>query len=380
MKVALLALFALILTGCPSGKTGKPAADSGSGVIPSLSVTLLCTDLGLGDGELVREAHETLDELSRASKISYIQVGDLPLELASEGGTGDVGLPGTEVVAGDVPAGAMSLDEAAGLAAQVKDCDILIASGPLAAAPLLKRIDDGKLKVGAAILLDTEGPPLPQTKAKVLSIDYDIAAAAYLLGVAAGTSSRTQAFLSFTNSQDPKADVFVRMLDNGIRYRMAGGGVLDTRLTPGDDGVIVPQDFSGKLAEVLSQGLKCNHYIVALGRATPSIMHALSSKPTNGYLLGGYGNFTQVRPARVVSCITKHPGVGLMRLLDGAKSVAEVGQRAPKGMLTLGMSDGAVDVTTMDSYANFNPDAEDIEQALADARAQIESGELDILK
>jgi hypothetical protein len=380
MRFICIAVFTLLLSGCPGGKPAKPVASGDqSGVVANFSVSLLCTDLGLGDGALIRAANESLEHLMLDGKISLITVGTVPAALANEGGTGEVGMPVETPETGESTAGTMTIVQAANLAEQLHDSDIIVVSGPLAAVPVLHRIDAGELQCELVLMLDREGPELPKTKATVLALDYDIAPAAFLVGVAAGTSSRTQAFLSFTSTQDPHADEFVKALENGIRFRMAGGGVLDSRLTPDFEGLVNPEDFSRSFTTA-KEGLQCDHFIVALGRATPSIMHALSSKPANGFVLGGYGDFRQVRPARVVSCIVKDPGPGLTRLLGQAQTVAEVTAGAQDGVLKLGLSEGAVDVTDLAAYSNFNEDADDIREALKDARDQIEAGELEVLE
>jgi len=380
MRYAIIVL-ALLLAGCPAGQAPSHSLSAGgSGVVPALSVSLLRTDLGLADGGLVREADSALSELSRQGQISYIGVGELPPELITEGGTGDVGLPGAPVPQGTKPTGIMDSAGAQKLAAGLHDCDVVVVSSSIAARPVLARIKAGTLKAGLLVVLDDDGPALDSGTTPVVQLHYDIRAAAFLVGVAAGTSSRSQAFVAFTSTQDPHSADFLQCLRAGLRFRMAGANLLSASLTPDADNVVAPDEFKTKRDRIFATpGLKTDHFIVDAGRATASIMFALSTKPTNGYLLGGYGDFRQVRPARVVCCIVKHPGSSLRKLLTGAKSVKDV-QAAGMSLPKLDLANGGVDVTDFSAYAHYNPDSDDIADAVKDARGQILDGELDVTK
>jgi hypothetical protein len=298
--------------------------------------------------------------------------------MENEGGSGDIGLPGAELPPGGKSIGLMTTAEADKLAAQVKGCDLLVVAGPRVPGNLTSQIG-GEAGIGAILVLNDVGLA-PRTEPYLYALTYDIKEAAYLLGVAAGVSSRTQAFAMFTSTTDPNADTLYKAFANGVRNRMSGGNVYLEQITPDIDDILAPADFTRAFEAITHvPGRKIDHFIAFCGRATPSIMYGLSSKPTNGYLLGGYGDFTQVRPARVVGCIVKHPGVGLRLLLEGAGSPDELKQRMEAG-ITLDLKNGGVDVTDFKAYANYNPDAEDIEEAVAQARSEIAGGEIDVLQ
>jgi hypothetical protein len=380
MRLCILSLL-LLLPACPTqqGTSGRqPARNLRQ---PALSVTLLRTDLGLGDGELVRDADAALRALADDAAIHYVPVGDLPAALQVEGGTGDVGLPDIEAAGGARAIGVMSLEEAGALARQLESADVLILSGPLAYAAAQPQLSSGKVKYEQIILLDGEGPaPESGYPDNLAIIQYDVREAAYLLGVAASVSSRSQAFVAFTSDQDPNADELLVAVENGIHNRMRGGNVYHERLSPDAAGIVAPEDFRGKLLPLI-EGLQTNHYIVVAGRATPSIMYALSSAPTSGYLLGGYGDFRQVRPARLVCCIVKRPGRVLAEWLEGATTPAEL-VVAVRGSADrrYGLGEGAVEVTDLRAYAKFNQDAEDIADAVEQVRREILEGELEVSK
>src|SRR5688572_13337583 len=111
----------LLLTACPGKQQAhKPKQPASK---PTFTVALLRTDLGLGDGELVRDADAALQKLEDEGHIIYNPVGERPPALASEGGTGDVGLPGAELKPGAKPVGMMTLDEVVKLAEQLEKVD-----------------------------------------------------------------------------------------------------------------------------------------------------------------------------------------------------------------------------------------------------------------
>jgi len=375
-------ILLVLLSGCPGGsKPGTTPQAKQHSSTPKLKITLLRTDLGVGDGDLVRDADTALHDLEAKGGIDYLGVGELPGKLVDEGGANDIGLPLAEMPAGSNIVGTMPPAQAMTLAQQIPDSDIVIVSGPISARPVFKRIASGKLKAKLLIVLDTEGPNLPAPPAgtDVVTFQYDVKEAAYLLGVAAGVSSRSQAFAMFTSTFDPNAATLVKTFTNGVHNRMTGGRVYHAEVMPDDDNIVPPPDFTKAFESIMVPGRQLDHLIVFCGRATPSMMFALSSKPTDGYLLGGYGDFTQVRPARVVGCIVKHPGVGLKKVLEGATSLAEVKKRLGNG-LTLTFKEGGVDVTDFNAYANYNQDADDIADAVKEVRSEIEGGEVDVLQ
>ena len=136
-------------------------------------------ELVLGDAGAVQNAAR-LDVMDDVHDLEN-DAGNPPQPLMTEGGSGDVGLPGA-LAPGDKPAvGTMSAADAVKLAAQVHDCDILIVSGSVTAQPVVARINAGQLKIGALVLLDRDGPPLAaKPPVPVLTIHYDIRGAAFL--------------------------------------------------------------------------------------------------------------------------------------------------------------------------------------------------------
>ena len=375
-------ILVVFLWGCPGGKTSGNTPKPATPNTPKLKVTLLRTDLGLGDGDLVRDADDTLHKLDQQGDIEYAPVGDLPEAMVNEGGSGDIGLPDAERPPGSKPVGLMKGAEVEELANQIDDAEVVICSNSIVANSVLKQAAAAKGKLGAIIVLDDVGPKLEAAPSgtTVSVFKYDVKEAAYLLGVAAGFSSRSQAFAMFTSTTDPNADTLYKAFVNGMHNPMTGGNVYHEAVTPDADDIVLPADFTRAFESIMSDpNRKIDHFVVFCGRATPSIMYGLSSKPTNGYLLGGYGDFTQVRPARVVGCIVKHPGLGLKRLFEGARSLKELQDQLAQG-ITLTFKEGAVNLTDFNAYANYNQDAEKIAEGVKTARSQIEGGEIDVMQ
>jgi hypothetical protein len=375
-------LMLLLLAGCPGGKPQGTAPKSSSNE-QKLKVTLLRTDLGLGDGELVRDADAALAKLAQQGDIDYTPLGDLPPAMVNEGGSGDIGLPDSERPPGSKAVGLMKRAEADDLARKIAAADAVVCSSPVTANMVLKQIASAKLKVPALIVLDDVGPKLdaPPDGTTISSCSYEVKEAAYLLGVAAGVSSKSQAFAMFTSTTDPNADTLVKAFTNGVHNRMTGGNVYAEQVMPDADEIVAPADFTGAFSAIMADpNRKIDHFIVFCGRATPSIMYGLSSKPTNGFLLGGYGDFTQVRPARVVGCIVKHPGVALESTFNGVTSAADLAARLTPDHLKLTFQNGGVDVSDFSAYAHYNQDAEDIADAVEQVRSEIEGGEIDVMK
>jgi hypothetical protein len=387
MRHLLPCLLLLLLTGCPPAKpqTGTSTGKSVAGAT-KFSVALLRTDLGLADGQYVREADAALSELAIAGAISLTVVGELPAPLQEEGSTSDVALPDEELTPGVPQAGIMTLAQAEALAGQLGEADLIVLGGSVVLPAMLKRIEAGELKCRAVLLLDGDGPPVPATTpVPVHALRYDVTHSAFLLGVAAATSSNTQNFIAFTSVQDPDREDFLDGLFAGLRYRTGGAQLISAELQPDAQNLVTPEDYKAALERIRQRGagsFRVNHYIVAAGRVTPSVMYALSSDPTSAYVLGGWADFTQVRPAKVVCCGEKHPGGALAQLFDGAASLNDVLARLSGGMV-FGIDSGAADVTdfTADDhplYDDFNPDGVDIREAIETARGEILAGELDV--
>jgi hypothetical protein len=208
---------------------------------------------------------------------------------------------------------------------------------------------------------------------------YEVEPAAFLLGVAAATSSNMQLFSVLTSTDDPARFAALDALRAGLRFHTNGARLLAAEVTPDEFGVATQETYMAALAELDRQrgtALKPNHYIVLGGRAAPSMMYGLSTGEGSNYILGGWADFTQVRPARIVACAVKHPGVVLRRLLTGGpQRLLEV---LPEDELTGSFAEHAIDVTPLDRYMKYNPDGQDIADAVAAARAEIDAGEMDI--
>jgi hypothetical protein len=146
-------------------------------------------------------------------------------------------------------------------------------------------------------------------------------------------------------------------------------------------GLITPETFlklHGALNERMGQYFKSNHYILALGRATPSIMHALSQQ-SSSYVVGAYADYRAVRQSRVLGCALKRPGAALAYVFgrledgDGLAAIAD-----ETGTIHVGIAEDAVGFTDFELYRRFNPDGDDIAEAVQGYWAEIKAGELDV--
>src|SRR5207248_2439350 len=140
------------------------------------------------------------------------------------------------------------------------------------------------------------------------------------------------------------------------------------------ENMVTPDTFRAALAHIRARGglpSRGDRYVVAIGRASPSVIYALSANPTRGTLLGAYGDFTPVRPGKVVACLLKHPGPALEKLLRGASTLAQLKQRAPDGMVAVGLKDGGVGLTDFKAYKDRSEDGPDIADAVQSAQKEI---------
>jgi hypothetical protein len=316
----------LLLSGCihrsdeapppvqpPTVATGSPpataAADSAvTGTAGPLFV-LLRTDLGLGDGAFVREADSELSSLAQRGFLRYRAVGQLPPPLEQEADYADVGLP----VPKSSKPGEMTLGEAGALLGQAAPGDVLVVSSGYLLPRVLDACQQGQLKPRLVLLLDEEGMgSLPAAPAvPVVRLRYDIKHSAFLSGVAAAQSSSLAHFGILYASDDPQGPEFAKAAAAGAKYQ-SNGAWNEARAVPvGPDGYISPSDFETAFTQLKAQGgpnFAPDHYILDLGRSTPTIMNALSKKPVNAYLVGAYADFSTVRPARIIGCALKRPG------------------------------------------------------------------------
>ena len=381
MRTIHLLAALMLLAGCPQGQQGSKTSGARppASVEPSLTIALVRSDLGLGDGSYVRELDAVLNEMEEAGKIDYRPVGELPSPLEMEAGQWDVGLP---LVGSDEP-GTMTTQQATSLLDEVEDCDLLVLTAPALVNPALAAIADGSFSAGAILLVSGQLPVISDQlpgHCPLYSVYYRIKDVAFLCGVAAAVSSNTGMFTVLASEADPDADEFLDAVEKGAKYMTTGAQVLTAIVPVGEDGEVTTESFKRTLLRVFEEGgpaFKCNHFIVALGRSTPSIMLALSSNPTNGYVVGAYADYRQVRPARVVGCALKRPGMALRYILDNLHTGVDLADLAEDGVITVGLEEEAVGFTSFELYGRSNPDSEDIEQAVRDAEKYIRAGELE---
>jgi hypothetical protein len=401
-----LLLVLVLLAGCVKREPGQarvappvsppPVTGSGQPEGPTATVTpvagssgplcvLLRTDLGLADGEYVREADSTLASLAQQGRLRYQAVGSLPVPLESTSGENDIGLP---VPQSNRP-GEMTLGVAAGLLEHVPACDVLV----IGSGSFLPRVEAAlsahAVSAKCVLLLDEAGlgepsaaPPVP-----LLRLRYDIKHMAFLTGVAAAQSSSLSHFGILYSADDPQGSVFARAAAAGAKFQSNGSWTESIEVKVGSEGYVTPELFSAAFEALKTQGgpnFAPDHYILDLGRATPTIMLALTKKPYNAYVLGSYANFCPVRPARIIGCALKRPDNALAALLGGldaaqlaADPVKALSSRADKdGVIMAGLAEHAVDFTDFTLYKRYKPDGADIEAVVARNKALIETGEI----
>lgn len=381
----LAALGILAMAGCPAPQDGQgadgsqQAATTQAPAEPAVSVCLVRTDLGLGDGEFVREADGVLSEMAGGGFIIYQPVGDAPEPMIIEASDWDIGLPAPAAL--DQP-GAMQLAEAEELLAQAGPCDWLVLAGPDLLPAALARIETGELEAQLVLLLDQDGMPgLPEeTPVPLVTVRYRIKDVAFLLGVAAAQSANNGQFVAMAAETDPQAEEFLDAVSRGAKYQ-TNGAVTFTATLPVDEesGLVTPEIFRiahDRIREEAGNAFAANHYIFSLGRTTPTTMYAMTQEPIKGYVLGAYADFRQLRPARVVGCALKKPGSALRHLFDKAQSTEELVGLADGGYIELGLEQDAVGFTGFELYSRYNPDGEDIMEAVDGVRKLIEVDEL----
>lgn len=386
--IVVLTGAALALSGCPAndgapGATGTAGQSASSGRPASkIEVRLIASDLGLGDGSFVREADSELAEFASKGRVDYQLIGDLPEPLKVEAGARDVGLPHT----GSMRPGEMTLAEAEELLAGVDETEWLVLSSWRLLEPALKRINEGKLNLELILVLDDESrvlladaPPVP-----VYVFSYDIRPVAFICGVAAAESSNTGMFTIMANAADPHAQDFLDAAWTGAKFHTNGAVVADTIMPVEEQtGLVTPEDFRNlhrKLNEEMGDYFVSNHYIMALGRATPSIMHAMTQEPFNGYVVGAYADYRAVRQGRVVGCALKRPGAALAYIfgrLEAGDQLVDIADST--GTINVGIDEDAVGFTDFDLYSRFNPDGEDIAEVVEGYWNEVRVGELDVL-
>jgi hypothetical protein len=346
---------------------------------------LLRTDLGLGDGYMVRLADAELAAQAKQGRITYTPVGDLPKPLEHEAGADDVGLP----VPHSQNPGEMTLTEAEALLAQVPECDVLVISSGYLARAALEAINRSQ-QAKSLLILDEQGIPqeLPAATAPVVRLHYNVEPLAYLAGIAAAQSSTIAHFGILHAADDPQGQEFAAAAKRGAKYHSNGAWTEIQPVPVGPQGYVTADDFRKAYAALKAQGgpnWKPNHFILDLGRSTPTIMNALSKKPDNGFLVAAYGDYRPVRPARVVGCVLKQPDKALAALfkqldLDSLGKDASVALKAvaPDSVFTTGLDEGAVAFTDFGLYSQYNTDGQDLAETVQRKLAQIKAGELDI--
>jgi hypothetical protein len=283
----------------------------------------------------------------------------------------------------------MTLSEAAELLSQVPPCAVLVISSGYLLPRVLDAARGGKVQAKALLLLDEEGmgglppqPPLP-----VFRLRYDIRHMAFLGGIAAAQSSTTAHFAVMYAKDDPQGERFAAAAKAGAKYRSNGAWTETFGVEVGPDGYITAAQFTAAFQAIHKQGGTSwtpDHYILDLGRSTPTIMNALSKKPTLAYLVGAYADYRQVRPAHVIGCALKLPGKALAALLAQPAPAALASDpvqalRAAtdkEGVFLAGLDSGAVGFTDFTLYARSNNDADEIEKVVEEKKKLIQSGEI----
>jgi len=342
-------------------------------------VTLVRTDLGLEDGQFVRQADAVLSELD-GTVVSYTTVGELPVPMTNEAGLTDVGLPD----AASSDPGEMTIAQAEALLDEVGETGWLVLSTPLLLDAALARISDGTISAELILLLDDYGlleapldPPVP-----VYTISYDIQPVAFLLGIAAAESSNNGMFVVMASEADPHAQAFLDAVWTGAKYHTNGASVADIILpVSAEDGLITMDVFlqlHRQLRERMGQSFTANHFVLALGRTTPTLLYACTSEPFSGYVAGGYADFRQVRPARILGCAEKLPDAALRYIFSELGDGTLAGLADGDGMIAVGVEQEAVGFTGFEMYSRYNPDGDDIAEAVENVWAEIRTGELDV--
>lgn len=383
LPILWLAAYILLLTGgCHQGGQGKqparPVANSPKPT-PSVTVCLIRSDLGMADGSFVREADATLTEAAKDGQIDYAPVGELPAAIQQRSDKPDIAMP----VKGSVAPGEMTIEAATALLDQAPACDMLALTAPSLLTPALVRIATGQLKARGVLLLDNEGLLLPpqQPPVPVAIVRYKIKDVAFLCGVAAAASSANAQFVALASAADPQAAEFLKAVAAGAKYQ-ANGAVTRTVTVPvGKDGIVTRETFSRALNETLAAAgsyFKPSHYIITLGRATPSVINGLCLPPFKGYVATGYADYRALWPERTICCAIKHPGAALKYILDrNGSDPAKLAALAPQGFIELGFAEDAIGYTDTSLYSRYNPDGQDIQEAVDAAAKLIRAGELD---
>lgn len=382
----LAATAALCLAGCPAGSggqaAGRPASQAGvQQPPPAVRIALIASDMGLGDGAFVREADAELSDLAQDGVIGYQLVGELPEELTIGAGGHDVGMPHAS---SGLP-GEMTLGEAEAILDTAGQSNWLVLANWQLVDPALERISSGEIQADLILVLDDEGQTSLAKNAAVpvYAISYDIRPAAFICGVAAAASSNNGMFTIMANTADPHAQDFLDAAWTGAKFHTNGAIVADTIL-PVDEqtGLITPETFRRlhqKLNEQMGPYFKSNHFVLALGRATPSIMDALTLEPFNGYVTGAYADYRAVRQGRVLGCALKRPGAALAYIFGRVEKGEDLAAIADEtGAIKVGLPEDAVGFTDFDLYSRFNPDGDDIAQTVQGYWSEIQVGELDV--
>ena len=380
--LAVVLAVVLTVSACPRQQAGQQTSTAAVPVqTPALTVTLVRSDLGLGDGEFVRETDALLSELAEDGWPTYLPVGPRPAALTLEAGSGDVGLPRP----GLTGPGEMDIAEGEALLAGVTDTDWLVLSSPRLLDAALARISAGEISAELILVLDEDGLgelagdlPVP-----VYALSYDIRPVAFLCGVVAAASSNNGMFTIMAAETDPRAQDFLDGAWAGAKYQTNGAVAADLILPIDPEfGLITPETYRRMhtaLIEEMGPYFASNHYIIALGRATPSILHAMSQEPISGYVVGAYADYRAVRPARVLGCALKHPGAALRYVLEERRAGRQLAELADeRGLIRVGVDQRAVGFTDFDLYTRHNPDGDDLAEAVSSVWAEISVGELDV--
>ncbi|MBN2080645.1 hypothetical protein JW859_00420 [bacterium] len=386
LLIALLALVPLI-TGCPAGGDGNGQASgtstsggSAAPAAPAIQVTLVQTDLGLDDGYLVRDAAAALTALAGRGLVDLRASGPLPQPTPAPATSYEFGLP----VDGSGKPGEMTLAEAELLLDEVEPTQWLLLTNWLLLEPALERIADGRLQAELVLVLNDLGllEPVADPPVPVYVVSYDIRAIGFVSGVVAAQSSNNGMFIVMAGELDPHAQDYLDAVWAGAKYHTNGAMVAEAILPMNDrTGLVEPEIFRSvhlDLKEQKGEYFMSNHYIIAAGRSTATLLYSLAEQPTNAFVVGAYGDLRQARPARVLGCGLKHPGA-VLEYIFSAPAAGDLAALADEqGRIQVGLDQGAVGFTDFEMYSGYHPDGDDIAEAAANVWAEIAAGELDV--
>ncbi len=386
----------LLLCGCPppakkdagSGTNGNAGAvqQTTKSTAKPLRLALLSSDLGIADGQMVRELDTLFTGRAASGSIEYSLVGPLPGEIAYGQISGSIGFPDAE----STTPGSMTDLQAGVLLDSVPDCDWLVLTSGYVLQHALDRISQGTVNAGAIILVEEAGSQgyVNSSSVPVYILRFDICHAAFMAGAAAARSSNIAHFMLLGAEDDPQAQEYMDAAIAGMQYISPSAWIKQAILPVDSRGLISLQQFRQAHVDLLNEAgenFKTNHYVLDLTRSTPFVT-TLISEPggsLNGYVASAYGDIRHVAESRILTCSLKRADVALAWLLDNCSTTADlagcaVGSYIDFGLASSrpGLTESAVGYSKMEFYSRYNPDGPDIELELEVLWGEIEAGEL----